>query len=230
MGPSVHYEIVGLVKDVMYRYVREQALPQVYVPLHHAATAAGSAAGALQLIRYMTIVVRTSNDDPMEMAEVLRRAVTQADPEFRVNTVKTQAQLIETQTIRERLLARLAEFFGAVGLLLAAMGLYGVLNYSVAQRERELGVRIALGAASATIARLVTVRVMAMVVLGAIVGVFLGLLSVRSVEALLYGVKGTDGSMIAMACAVFLSAALLASLPAVLRAVQIDPAVMLRAE
>jgi putative ABC transport system permease protein len=190
MGPSVHYEIVGLVKDVMYRYVREQALPQVYVTLHHAATAAGSAAGALQLIRYMTIVVRTSNDDPMEMAEVPRRAVTQADPEFRVNTVKTQAQLIETQTIRERLLARLAEFFGAVGLLLAAMGLYGVLNYSVVQRERELGVRIALGAASANIAQLVTVRVMAMVVLGAIVGVFLGLLSVRYVEALLYGVKG----------------------------------------
>jgi ABC-type antimicrobial peptide transport system permease subunit len=107
----------------------------------------------------------------MQMAEVLGRAMTQADPEFRVSTVTTQTQLIETQTIRERLLARLAEFFGAIALLLAAMGLYGVLNYSVVQRERELGVRIALGAASANIARLVTVRVMAMVTLGAIVGV-----------------------------------------------------------
>ena len=166
----------------------------------------------------------------MQMAEVLRRAMTQADPEFRVSTVTTQTQLIETQTIRERLLARLAEFFGAIALLLAAMGLYGVLNYSVVQRERELGVRIALGAASANIARLVTVRVMAMVTLGAIVGVLLGLVSVRYAEALLYGVKGTDVSMLAMPCAVLLGAALLASLPAVLRAVQIDPAVMLRAE
>jgi Mg/Co/Ni transporter MgtE len=91
-------------------------------------------------------------------------------------------------------------------------------------------VRIALGAAAANIARLVTVRVMAMVMLGAIVGVLLGLVSVRYVEALLYGVKATDVSMVAVPCAVLLSAALLASLPAVLRAVKIDPAVMLRAE
>jgi predicted permease len=229
-GPSVHYEIVGLAKNVMYRYVREQILPQAYLPLHHAATATDSAAGALQPMRDVTIVVRTSKDDPMQMAEVLGRAMTQADPEFRVSTVTTQTQLIETQTIRERLLARLAEFFGAIALLLAAMGLYGVLNYSVVQRERELGVRIALGAASANIARLVTVRVMAMVTLGAIVGVLLGLVSVRYAEALLYGVKGTDVSMLAMPCAVLLGAALLASLPAVLRAVQIDPAAMLRAE
>jgi putative ABC transport system permease protein len=229
-GPSVHYEIVGLVKDVRYRYVREQVLPQVYVPLHHAAATAGSAAGALQPMRDATIVVRTSNDDPMQIAEVLPRTVTQTDPEFRVSTVTTQTQLIETQTIRERLLARLAEFFGAVALLLAAIGLYGVLSYSVVQRERELGVRIALGAAAANIARLVTVRVMAMVMLGAIVGVFLGLVSVRYVESLLYGVKGTDVSMLVMPCAVLLGAALLAALPAVLRAVQIDPAVMLRAD
>jgi len=229
-GPSVHYEIVGLVKDVRYRYVREQVLPQVYVPLHHAEAMAGAAAGALQPMRDATIVVRASDDDPMMIADVLRRTVTQSDPEFRVSTVTTQTQLIETQTIRERLLARLAEFFGAVALLLAAIGLYGVLSYSVIQRERELGVRIALGAAAANIARLVTVRVMAMVMLGAIVGVILGLVSVRYVEALLYGVKGTDVSMLAMPCAVLLGAALLASLPAVLRAVKIDPAVMLRAD
>jgi predicted permease len=229
-GPSVHYEIVGLVQDVLYRYMREQVLPQVYVPLHHAATSAGLAAGALQPLRNATIVVRTSNDDPMQMEEMLRRAVTKADPEFRVSSVTTQTQLIATQTIRERLLARLAEFFGAVALLLAAIGLYGVLNYSVVQRERELGVRIALGAAAAHIARLVSVRMMAMVTLGAIAGFLLGLLSARYVESLLYGVKGTDVSMLAMPSAVILGAALLASLPAVYRAVSIDPAVMLRSE
>jgi ABC-type lipoprotein release transport system permease subunit len=229
-GPSVHYEIVGLVQDVLYRYMREQIVPQVYVPLHQAATAAGSAAGALQPLRNATIVVRTSNDDPALMEEMQRRAVTKADPEFRVSSVTTQTQLIATQTIRERLLARLAEFFGAVALLLAAIGLYGVLNYSVVQRERELGVRIALGAAAAHIARLVSVRMMAMVTLGAIAGFLLGLLSARYVESLLYGVKGTDISMLAMPSAVILGAALLASLTAVYRAVRIDPAVMLRSE
>jgi Mg/Co/Ni transporter MgtE len=93
-----------------------------------------------------------------------------------------------------------------------------------------LGCRLHLGAAAANIARLVTVRVMAMVVLGAFVGILLGFVSVRYVEALLYGVKGTDVSMLAMPCAVLLGATLLASLPTVLRAVKIDPAVMLRAE
>jgi predicted permease len=229
-GPSVHYEIVGLVKDVMYRNVREQILPQVYVPLHHAATAVGSAAGALQPMRYMTIVVRTSNDDPMQMAEVLRRAVTQADPEFRVSTVTTQTQLIETQTIRERLLARLAGFFGVVALLLAAIGLYGVLSYSVVQRERELGIRIALGAAVGNIARLVTLRVFAMVLAGAVAGVALGMVSGRYVATLLYGVKAYDPAMLALPTFVLLAVALLAALPAVIRAARIDPAIMLRAE
>lgn len=228
-GPSVHYEIVGLVNDVLYRYMREQILPQVYVPLHHAATSAGWASRALRPLRNAIIVVRTSNDDP-RMAEILRRAVAQTDPEFRVSTVTTQMRLVETQTIRERLLARLAEFFSAVALLLAAIGLYGVLNYSVVQRERELGVRIALGAAASNIAWLVTVRVVVMILLGASLGVTLGLASVRYVESLLYGVKGTDISMFAIPCAVLFGAALLASLPATLRAVHIDPAVMLRAE
>lgn len=79
-GPSVHDEIVGLVKDVMHRNVREQVLPQVYMPLHHAA-AAGSLAGALKSMRDATIVVWRSSDDPMQMAEVLRRVVRQTDPE-----------------------------------------------------------------------------------------------------------------------------------------------------
>jgi predicted permease len=228
-GPSVHYEIVGLVKDVMYRNVREQVLPQVYVPLHHAAET-GSAAGALQPMRDATIVVRTSNDDPMQMAEVLRRVVTQMDPEFRVSTVTTQMQLISNQTIRERLLAALGGFFAMVALLLAAIGLYGVLHYSVVQREREIGIRIALGAAAGNIARLVTIRVFAMVMAGSVVGLALGMASVRYVAALLYGVKGTDPGMLLGTTAVLLAAAGLASLPAVMRAVRIDPAVMLRAE
>ena len=154
----------------------------------------------------------------------------QADPEFRVSNVTTQAGLIDAQTIRERLLASLSLFFAGVALLLAAIGLYGVLSYSVLQRERELGTRIALGAQAANIARLVTTRVFAMVLLGAAFGLVLGTASVKYVNSLLYGVKATDLSALVIPTMILLAAACLAAIPAVLRAVRIDPAIMLRAE
>jgi putative ABC transport system permease protein len=229
-GPKMHYEIVGLVKDVMYRNVREQISPQVYVPAHHVATASGAAVGALQPMRGEVIAVRTASDDVAQIAEVLRRAVTKTDPEFRVSTMRAQTELIADQTIRERLLAALAGFFAGVALLLAAIGLYGVLHYSVVQREREIGIRIAMGAAAANIAQIVSARVMTMVVVGAAVGLIAGAASVRFVASLLYGVKGTDASMLVLPVIVLLAATACAAVPAVMRAVRIDPAIMLRAE
>ena len=149
---------------------------------------------------------------------------------FRVSNVRTQQELLDAQTIRERMLAMLGVFFAGVALLLAAIGLYGVLNYSVLQREREIGIRIALGAAALNVARLVTVRVFAMVAVGAVAGVALGVGCARYVQSLLYGVKASDASMMALPAGILLFAALLASVPAVMRAVRIDPAEMLRAE
>jgi len=226
--PIVHYEVIGVVKDVMYWKVREGLLPQVYLPVHRVSTAAG--AGALQPMRGEVIAVRTSRDDVAQMADELRGAVTQTDPEFRVSTVTTQTELISDQTIRERLLATLAGFFAGVALLLAAIGLYGVLHYSVVQREREIGIRIALGAMAGNIVCLVTTRVLAMIMVGAVAGLVLGMASVRYVAALLYEVKGTDPGILLWPTALLLAAAGLASLPVVIRAVRIDPAIMLRAE
>ncbi|MFZ0747346.1 MAG: FtsX-like permease family protein [Terracidiphilus sp.] len=226
--PRVHYQVVGVVKDVMYRNVREQILPQVYLPVHHLAATAG--AGTLQPMRGEVIVVRTASDNMAQMADMLQRAVPQMDPEFRVSTVTPQTELIADQTIRERLLAALAGFFAGVALLLAAVGLYGVLHYSVVQREREIGIRIAMGATAVNIARTVSARVMAMVVVGAAVGLIAGAASVRFVASLLYGVKGTDTSMLVLPVIVLLAAAACAAIPAVLRAVRINPATMLRAE
>jgi putative ABC transport system permease protein len=124
----------------------------------------------------------------------------------------------------------LALFFAAVALLLAGIGMYGVLDYSVLQRRREIGIRMAIGARAGDIAWRVTVEVFSMVVLGAIAGLALGFVSARSIETLLYQVKATDLGMLTLPSAALLMAALLASLPAVIRAVRIDPVTMLRAE
>ncbi len=156
--------------------------------------------------------------------------VVAAQPEFRIQSVRTEEEMIAAQMVQERMLATLGGFFAVVALLLAAVGLYGVLHYSVVRRERELGIRIALGAAAANIARVVTGRVLAMVCVGAVVGLIAGLGSVRFVASLLYGVEGTEVSMMLVPGAVLLGAVACAAAPAVLRAVRIDPAVMLRSE
>ena len=128
------------------------------------------------------------------------------------------------------LLAMLALFFAIVALLLAGVGLYGVLDYSVVQRRREIGIRLAIGAQPGDIARRVTTEVFGMVVVGATAGLALGLASTRYLEDLLYQVKATDFGILALPSMTILAAALLAALPAVIRAVRIDPVTMLRAE
>jgi ABC-type antimicrobial peptide transport system permease subunit len=124
----------------------------------------------------------------------------------------------------------LAGFFSAIALMLAGVGLYGVLNYSVLQRLREIGIRIAVGAQGPNIAKLVTAEVFAMVTLGAVVGVALGMISVRYLQSLFYQAKPTDVAMLAFPSLSILGTALLAAVIPVIRAVRIDPATMLRAE
>lgn len=128
------------------------------------------------------------------------------------------------------MLAMLAFFFSAVALLLAGIGLYGVLDYGVLQRQREIGIRVAIGAQAADIARRVTAQVFVMVAAGAAAGLALGMLSVRYIEALLYQVKATDAPILAAPALAIIAAALLAAAPAVARAVRIDPVAMLRAD
>jgi ABC-type antimicrobial peptide transport system permease subunit len=147
-----------------------------------------------------------------------------------VSRIRTQTEINQLQTVRERLLAMLEQFFAVVALLLAGVGLYGVLDYSVLQRRREIGIRMAIGAQAGDIARRVTVDVFTMVLVGAFAGLALGMVSVRYIETLLYQVKATDLGVLALPSLTILAAALLAALPAVIRAVRIDPVKMLRAE
>ncbi len=224
-GRRIRYQIVGLVGDVRYRDLREPILPQLYVPFHSV-----DASGASGKRSAGTLLVRTILPNPMTLASVLRQEVPRARPEFRVSRIRTQMEINQSHTVRERLLATLALFFAVVALLLAGVGLYGVLHYSVLQRRREIGIRIAVGAQAGGIAQVVTLEVFSMVLVGAIAGVGLGMASVRYIESLFYQVKATDLQMLALPALAILAGALLAALRPVMRAVRIDPATMLRVE
>jgi predicted permease len=222
---SKRYQVVGLVRDAPYRNIRESILPVAYVPFHGV-----DGNGALQPVRDAAFIVRTSGSNPLALASILRQEVTRERPEFRVSSINTQTEINRSQTIRERMLAMLALFFAVVALLLAGIGLYGVLDYSVLQRRREIGIRIAIGAQPGGIARLVTVEIFSMVLVGAVAGLALGMASVRYIETLFYQVKPTDLDILALPAFSIFAASLLAALPAVIHAVRIDPVTMLRAD
>jgi len=220
-----HYQVVGLVADAPYGNLRDAIVPVAYIPFHEV-----NAQGVAQPETQETFLVRTSGSNPLALASVLRKAISQARAGFRVSDLRTQSGLVRAQTVRERLLAMLAAFFSFVALLLAAIGLYGVLRYSVQQRERVCGIRIAVGARIADIAWPATSRISLMVMTGAVIGAALGIASVRYVETLLYGVKGSDPVMLTGPALVLLAIALLSALPVIARASRIDPKIMLRVE
>jgi predicted permease len=222
---SARYQVVGVVRDAPYDNLRETPRPVAYVPFHLI-----GANGAPIPVGEGNFVVRTSSANPLALVSTLRREIPDARPDFRVSNIRTQQELIDRQTIRERLLAMLALFFAGVALLLAGIGLYGVLDYSVLQRRREIGIRVAIGAQAADIAGRVTSEVFAMTLTGALAGVVLGMVSVRYIESLLYQVDAASLAMLILPGLIILAAALLAALPAVIRALRIDPVSMLRSD
>ena len=215
------FEIVGLVRDASYRFLRQPVLPVIYTAFHE---------DKGRMLLSGTFVVRTSGVNPLTLASLLRREVSRAQPEFRVTSIQAQQGLIDAQTVRERLLAMLALFFAAVALLLAGVGLYGVLDYSVFRSRREIGIRMAVGAQPRDIARRVTFDIVAWIAAGALAGLGLGIGSVRYIESLLYQVKATDPSAVAAPAFALIGVAILAALPPVIRAIHIDPVNVLRSE
>jgi putative ABC transport system permease protein len=224
-GRPVRYRIVGVTADARYRGMREAIAPVAYVPF-----TSTDRDGRLAPKSRGTFVVRTSGAEPLAMAALLRREVTRARPEFRISTMQTQTALNDAYTVRERLLAMLALFFGTVALVLAGVGLYGVLDYSVLQRRREIGIRLALGAQGADIARRVTLRTLSVVLAGAVAGLGLGMIGARFVEPLFFQVKATDTSMLVLPCATLLAATLLACVVPVARALRVNLPTLLRAD
>ena len=221
---SQSFQVVGVVADAPYKSMHEPMLPQVYVPTH---TVDDS---GLQAIRGATFMVRTASANPLAMASTLRREMARLRSDFRISNIRSQAELVRAQTVRERLLAMLGLFFAGVALLLAGIGLYGVLDYSVLQRRREIGIRMAIGARAVHIARGVIANALLVVAVGAAAGLALGMAAVQYIASLLYQVRPTDVAMLAVPTGLILAAALAAALPAVIRAVRIDPVTALRSE
>jgi len=212
---SASMEIVGYVRDAAYRNMREPIRPTVYVP--HGSR------------RNSTFLVRTAGN-PLALAPLLRRRVSESRTDFRVRTIQPQSNFVRWHLLRERLLAALSSFFAIVALVLAAVGLYGVLNYSVTQRRREIGIRMALGAGSAQVVRGVTAGLIGVVSLGLLIGLAGGVACGRFVESLLFEVKSADPGAVVTPLLTLVGAGLLAALAPAIRAVQIDPAQTLRSE
>jgi len=218
-------KVVGVIPDVPYHDLREPSRAVFYVPFPEI-----DDKSVPRVIDFATFTIHTDTQNPLALAESLRQFIAQRHNGLRVANITTQLDLVRDQTVRERLIAMLAAFFAAVALLLAGVGLYAVLNYSVVQRRREIGIRMAIGSTRAGIVRIVTVDSLLLVALGGCAGVALGLGAERYVESLFYQVKATDADMIALPTCAILLTALVATTPAVLRALRTDPTEILRSE
>ncbi len=217
-GPGA-IEIIGVVKDVKYASLRNEARAMFYLPYHQANTGRGQ----------MTLVVRTAGD-PTSIAAAARREARAMDPAAPMFEVETLATQVAASLQRERLLATLSSGFGLLALLLSCLGLYGILSYTVTRRANEIGVRMALGAGRRDVLWLVLRDALRLVSLGAALGIPAALAAARLVASQLFGISAVDPSAIGLATlALFVVAAVAAYLPA-LRATRVDPLAALRCE
>jgi predicted permease len=216
-GAYTTYRVVALAGDAVYRSPREGMTPTMYVPLSQRETGFQGAA--------LTVAVAPGTQ--LTVGRELAAAIRTVDRDVSF-TFRTFDELVEASVTRERLVAMLSGFFGALALLLAGIGLYGVVSHTVSQRRTEIGVRIALGARPAGIVRLMARRFGGVVLAGLAAGVALSLWAGQFVQALLFQLEASDRWTLGGAVLVLsLVAALAAYLPA-RRAARLDPATVLR--
>lgn len=212
-GPDASYAIVGVVADARHLSLREEAPRFVYLPL----------AQGLDSPSRLTLAVRASS--PLaSMVDLVRHEVHAAGEDILVSDIETLEQQLDRALLRERLLSLLSGAFAVLGLLLAALGLYGLTAYAVMSRAPEIGIRIALGASPAAVQWLMLRRSLTTVATGVVMGVPLSLLAAATIARFLYEVSPTDPLVVVGCIILLLTVAALASYVPARRASRIDPA------
>ncbi|HJR05989.1 MAG TPA: ABC transporter permease [Pyrinomonadaceae bacterium] len=208
-------EIIGVVADAKYKTLEGSAHPMVY--------------GVHPYLPYaeMTLVVRT-NGDPLNLAAAVRREIQTIDKDQPVAEVRTMKSWIDELTARSRFGTLLLTIFAALALVLAGIGIYGVMSYSVTQRTHELGIRIALGAKTRDVLKLVLGRGLALTLTGIALGLVASLALTRFLSSLLFGVSATDPATFGGLALLLTTVALVACYLPTRRAVKVDPMVALR--
>jgi predicted permease len=210
------YQIIGLVADARYHNVRETSRRAVFIPA--------------ESDDYMDVMMVRTVEDPASLLPRLRQAVKAVDPELPLFSERTLAMQLERSITTDRLVARLSAFFGGVALVLACVGLFGVMQYGVVQRTNEIGIRMALGARRWSVLWMVLRETVLLVVAGVVIGLPLALLSGRLIASLLFGMGTADPLALAAAVTLMTVVALLAGYLPARRAANVDPMVALRYE
>jgi predicted permease len=210
--------IVGVVKDAQYVTMREDMRRHFYLPTTQE-----------KVLTALTLHVKTDTD-PRGVAESLRAELKSLDPHLPLYDIKTLSTEIDESLTQERLVTWLSSAFGVLATLLTALGLYGVLTFSVARRTREIGIRVALGAQRRDVFRLVMTRGVLLVGAGVLVGIGAALASSRLLESLLFGVRPNSVATLVIVSVGLVFVALVACYLPARRATQVDPLVALRYE
>ena len=219
---SVWFTVVGVLKDVKQGGLDSETGTELYVPFEQTPATGFTPVN-------MNIVVRSTL--PMEtLAPSIREIVTAADPTLPIVNMRTMDDVFSQSVVRPRFLAQLLSIFGALALILAAIGTYGILSYAVTERRHEIGIRMALGADRGTVLGMILGQGMRVTALGLVVGIIGSLLLTRLVSTLLFNVKPTDPLTFAIVALFITAIAALACLIPARRATRVDPMVVLRDE
>jgi predicted permease len=215
---SIDFEIVGVVRDFKHGDVRDKQQPFIFIPYRQWPRPMA-----------MTFYVNAAGN-PKSLAEAITRTVRGVDANLPIYDLKTLEQQTAESLFLDRAIATFASAFGLLATLLAAIGLYGVMAYSVARRTREIGIRIALGAAASDVRGMIMRQVVLLVAIGIVIAIPVALALARYVESQLFGLAPTDPATILTAAAIIAAAGALSGLVPAMRAVRIDPTVALRYE